>query len=78
MLPAFQPLPVTPRQRPFDGSGWLFELKYDGFRALAYLERGTCRLVSRNGHAFSSFGLYLHPGWHGCDLASAELDYAKV
>jgi bifunctional non-homologous end joining protein LigD len=56
MLPAFQPLPVTPRQRPFDGSDWLFELKYDGFRALAYLERGTCRLVSRNGHAFSSFG----------------------
>jgi len=47
MLPAFQPLPVTPRQRPFDGSDWLFELKYDGSRALAYLERGTCRLVSR-------------------------------
>jgi hypothetical protein len=22
--------------------------------------------------------LCLHPGWHGCDLASAELDYAKV
>jgi hypothetical protein len=37
MLPAFQPLPVTPRQRPFDGSDWLFELKYDGSRALAYL-----------------------------------------
>jgi len=39
----------------FDGAEWLFELKYDGFRALAYLEHGRCRLVSRNGHGFSSF-----------------------
>ena len=43
------------KPRPFDGLDWLFELKYDGFRALAYLERGSCRLVSRNGHAFASF-----------------------
>jgi bifunctional non-homologous end joining protein LigD len=32
------------------------ELKYDGFRALAYIEQGRCRLVLRNGHEFSSFG----------------------
>jgi ATP-dependent DNA ligase len=37
MLPAFQPLAVIPRQYPFDGSDWVFELKYHGFRALAYL-----------------------------------------
>jgi len=55
MLPIFQPLPVIPKQRPFDGSEWLFELKYDGFRALAYIEHGRCRFVSRNGHEFSSF-----------------------
>src|SRR5438270_10128069 len=30
-------------------------IKYDGFRALAYLERGRCRVASRNGHEFSSF-----------------------
>jgi bifunctional non-homologous end joining protein LigD len=56
MLPACQPLPVVAKPHPFDGAEWLFELKYDGFRALAYLEQGRCRLVSRNGHAFSSFG----------------------
>ena len=56
MLPVCQPLLVTPKPRPFDGAEWLFELKYDGFRALAYLEHGRCRLVSRNGNAFSSFG----------------------
>jgi bifunctional non-homologous end joining protein LigD len=55
MLPAFQPIPVTRRPRPFNDSQWLFELKYDGFRALAYLDNGRCRLVSRNGHAFGSF-----------------------
>ena len=30
-------------------------MKYDGFRALAHLDRGECRLVSRNGDAFRSF-----------------------
>jgi bifunctional non-homologous end joining protein LigD len=55
MLPAFQPIPVTRKLRPFDDAQWLFELKYDGFRALAYLDHGHCRLVSRNGHVFASF-----------------------
>ena len=30
-------------------------MTYDGFRALAYLNRGKCWLVSRNGHPFASF-----------------------
>jgi bifunctional non-homologous end joining protein LigD len=55
MLPAFQPIAVSRRFHPFDDSQWLFELKYDGFRALAYLDNGCCRLVSRNGHEFASF-----------------------
>lgn len=33
MLPVFQPLPVIRKTRPFNASDWLFELKYDGFRA---------------------------------------------
>src|SRR5205807_3030040 len=35
---------------------WVFELKYDGFRALARLESDKCELISRNGHPFASFG----------------------
>jgi bifunctional non-homologous end joining protein LigD len=31
-------------------------LKHDGFRSLAYVEHGRCRLVSRNGNDFKSFG----------------------
>lgn len=35
-------------KEPFDNSDYIFELKHDGFRALAYLENGGCHLVSRN------------------------------
>ena len=43
------------RSKPFDSDDWLFELKHDGFRALAFVEDGQCRLVSRNGHTFTKF-----------------------
>jgi len=32
----------------FDNPDYIFELKHDGFRSLAYIEKGECRLVSRN------------------------------
>jgi ATP-dependent DNA ligase len=34
---------------------WVYELKFDGFRALAMVEYGRCTLFSRNGHPFASF-----------------------
>ncbi len=46
---------LSQARQPFDGAGWIFELKHDGFRALAYVEQGTCKLVSRNGHEFRGF-----------------------
>ena len=52
---SFQPMPLSRRPRPFNHPEWLFELKYDGFRALARIKRGECELISRNGHPFSSF-----------------------
>ena len=48
----FQPMPLSRRPLPFE---WIFELKYDGFRALAILEHGRGQLISRNGHPFNSF-----------------------
>src|SRR3989441_11573864 len=32
-----------------------FELKLDGYRALAVIEHGRAQLISRNGHPFASF-----------------------
>ena len=32
------------------GDDWTYEVKFDGFRALAYVRGGECELVSRNGN----------------------------
>ncbi len=55
MLPAFQPLPLQRRRAPFSDPEWLFEIKWDGFRSLARIEHGRCKLISRNGNEFKSF-----------------------
>ena len=54
-LPRFQPLGVGRRLAPFDHADWLFEIKFDGFRTIAYVEHGRCQLFSRNGNEFKSF-----------------------
>jgi len=51
----FQPMPLQKRPSPFDNPDYVFEFKYDGFRALAVIENGRSQLVSRNGHPFASF-----------------------
>jgi bifunctional non-homologous end joining protein LigD len=33
---------------PFDDNDWLFEVKFDGYRALAFINDGDMRLISRN------------------------------
>src|SRR5687767_11734285 len=43
------------RPRPFNHPDWIFELKLDGFRALAHFENGKAELVSRNGNTFAAF-----------------------
>ena len=35
-------------REPFDHPDYIFELKHDGFRAIAYLQNGASKLVSRN------------------------------
>src|SRR5213593_1307844 len=55
MSPHFQPMPLRRRSLPFDDPDWIYELKMDGFRALAVIEHGRAQLLSRNGHPFGSF-----------------------
>jgi bifunctional non-homologous end joining protein LigD len=44
---AIQPMLATLAEKPFDDPAWLFEIKWDGYRAIAFLEKGKVRLVSR-------------------------------
>ncbi len=55
MRPNITPLPLIQQSAPFSDPDWLFEVKYDGFRSLAYIEDGTCRLVSRKGNTYQRF-----------------------
>jgi bifunctional non-homologous end joining protein LigD len=51
----FQPMPLTRRAEPFSDPEWIFEIKWDGFRALLHSDSDGVRLVSRNGNTFKSF-----------------------
>jgi bifunctional non-homologous end joining protein LigD len=48
MPSTIHPMLATPIDEPFDGSDWLFEIKWDGYRAVAFINDGKLRLVSRN------------------------------
>jgi len=48
-------MPLGRSPQPFSHCDWLFEIKWDGFRALLYSGADGVRLVSRNGDTFKSF-----------------------
>ncbi|MFO7653688.1 MAG: DNA ligase D [Candidatus Krumholzibacteriia bacterium] len=54
----FRPQLATLVKSPRRGDDWLHEIKFDGYRLLAFLERGQVRLITRNGkdwtHRFPS------------------------
>ena len=43
-----QPMLATLAEKAFNDDGWIFEIKWDGYRAIAFIEGGKVRLVSRN------------------------------
>lgn len=48
MPAAIHPMLAESITEPFDGADWLFEIKWDGYRAVAFINDGKVRLVSRN------------------------------
>ena len=50
-----EPMELLQVSAPFDDPDFHYEVKFDGFRALAYVEDGTCELVSRKGHVYRRF-----------------------
>ena len=73
MLPTVIPAKLARSLEPFDHADWLFELKHDGFRSLAYIEDGKCRLVSRHRNVYKSFET-LRDALAGLRAKSAILD----
>jgi bifunctional non-homologous end joining protein LigD len=48
MPSTIRPMLATSIERPFDSDEWLYEIKWDGYRSVAFLEDGKLRLASRN------------------------------
>ena len=48
-IPRMAPMLASTAPAPFSGEDWLFELKWDGYRCLAYLTSEGAYLDSRNG-----------------------------
>lgn len=48
-----KPMLATLDEQPFDDPDWIFEIKWDGYRAIAEIIKGGTRLYSRNGLSFS-------------------------
>jgi bifunctional non-homologous end joining protein LigD len=48
-----KPMLATRVEEAFDSKDWLYEIKWDGYRALAYVQKGKVELRSRNNLSFT-------------------------
>ena len=48
-----KPMLATLVDKPFDEDGWLYEIKWDGYRATTYIDNGSVEMKSRNNKSFN-------------------------
>lgn len=48
-----KPMLATLVDEPFDDPNWLYEVKWDGYRALGFINKGEANLLSRNNKTFN-------------------------
>jgi bifunctional non-homologous end joining protein LigD len=61
-----------------DGADWLHEIKFDGYRLLAFVVDGECRLRTRNGKDWTGRFPSLTRALHSLKAKSAVLDMEAV
>jgi len=44
---------ATLMDKPFDEKGWIYEIKWDGYRAVALMNKGSVNILSRNNKSFN-------------------------
>jgi bifunctional non-homologous end joining protein LigD len=49
----FSPMLATLVDKPFDEEGWEYEIKWDGYRAIALMNKKKIELISRNNRPFN-------------------------
>ena len=47
------PMLATLVDKPFDQQGWIYEIKWDGYRAVAFMNKNVLELKSRNNKSFN-------------------------
>jgi bifunctional non-homologous end joining protein LigD len=50
-----KPMKATLVDEPFDDPDWLYEVKWDGYRAVGIINKGDVQLISRNNLPFDKF-----------------------
>lgn len=63
------PMLATLVDKTFEGPGWQYEIKWDGYRALGYVNKGKVSLLSRNNKSFDEKFYPIHE-----ELKSWKLD----
>jgi bifunctional non-homologous end joining protein LigD len=53
MPEAVKPMLATLVNEPFDNPEWTYEVKWDGYRSIAYINKGSVELSSRNNKSFT-------------------------
>ena len=48
-----KPMLATLVDKPFDDPDWVYEVKWDGYRALGFIRKGDVELLSRNNKSFN-------------------------
>ena len=62
------PMLATLVDKPFNREGWIYEVKWDGYRAVAFIKDGQVELKSRNDKPFNEKFYPVHQALLGWDV----------